>query len=91
MIIAKYADHLPLYLQEQIFGCAGFAISCSAPVSWVGTCGEQLQPLVDALRKVVFEQNVVYVDETPVQMLPRGESLTTTAPISSVVYDFIPG
>lgn len=102
VMIAKYADHLPLYRQEQIFGRAGLAIPRSTLASWVGICGVQLQPLVDALREVVLEHNVVHVDETPVQMLAPGEkkthrayvwgyATTTTAPISAVVYDFSPG
>ncbi|WP_434559381.1 IS66 family transposase [Pseudomonas sp. R1-6] len=102
VMIAKYADHLPLYRQEQIFGRAGLAIPRSTLASWVGVCGVQLQPLVDALREVVLEHTVVHVDETPVQMLAPGEkkthrayvwgyATTTTAPISAVVYDFSPG
>jgi Transposase and inactivated derivatives len=102
VMIAKYADHLPLYRQEQIFGRAGLAIPRSTLASWVGACGVQLQPLVDALREVVLEHNVVHVDETPVQMLAPGENKThrayvwgyaTTAfaEISAVVYDFSPG
>ncbi len=62
----------------------------------------QLQPLIDALRVVVLEHNVVHVDETPVQMLAPGEkkthrahvwgyATTTTAPINAVVYDFSRG
>lgn len=102
VMIAKYADHLPLYRQEQIFGRAGLAIPRSTLANWVGVCGVQLQPLVNALREVVLEHNVVHVDETPVQMLAPGEkkthrayvwgyATTTTAPISAVVYDFSPG
>ena len=66
VMIAKYADHLPLYRQEKIFGRAGLAIPRSTLAQWVGTCGVQLQPLVDALREVVLEHDVVHVDETPV-------------------------
>jgi transposase len=102
VMIAKYADHLPLYRQEQIFGRAGLAIPRSTLASWVGACGVQLQPLVDALREVVLEHNVVHVDETPVQMLAPGEkkthrayvwgyATTVFAEISAVVYDFSPG
>jgi hypothetical protein len=39
---------------------------------WVGVCGVQLQPLVDALREVVLTHNVVHADETPVQVLVPG-------------------
>ncbi|MQU66565.1 transposase, partial [Pseudomonas sp. FSL R10-1350] len=36
VMIAKYADHLPLFRQEQIFGRAGLAIPRSTLASWVG-------------------------------------------------------
>ena len=102
VMIAKYADHLPLYRQEQIFGRVGLAIPRSTLASWVGACVVQLQPLVDALREVVLEHNVVHVDETPVQRLAPGEkkthrayvwgdATTAFAEISEVVYDFSPG
>ena len=63
VMIAKYADHLPLYRQDKIFGRAGLAIPRSTLAQWVGNCGVQLQPLVDALREVVLEHDVVHVDE----------------------------
>ena len=66
VMIAKYGDHLPLYRQEKIFGRAGLAIPRSTLAQWVGTCGVQLQPLVDALREVVLGHSVVHADETPV-------------------------
>jgi transposase len=50
VLVAKYADHLPLYRQEAIFGRAGLAIPRSTLAQWVGSCGVQLQPLVDALK-----------------------------------------
>jgi transposase len=50
VLVAKYADHQPLYRQEHIFARAGLAIPRSTLAQWVGTCGAHLQPLVDALR-----------------------------------------
>ncbi|KQN53029.1 hypothetical protein ASE98_20750 [Pseudomonas sp. Leaf48] len=62
MMIAKYADRLPLYRQEQVLGRASLATPHSTQASWVDVCGVQLQPRVDALREGVLERNVVYVD-----------------------------
>jgi transposase len=42
VLVAKFADHLPLYRQETIFGRAGLAIPRSTLGSWVGSCGVQL-------------------------------------------------
>lgn len=101
VMVAKFADHLPLYRQEKIFGRAGLAIARSTLAQWVGQTGVPLQPLVDALRKQVLAQGVIHADETPVQMLAPGEKKTrrayvwaySTTPFSAlkaVVYDFSP-
>ena len=101
VMIAKYADHLPLYRQESIFGRAGLAIPRSTLAQWVGVSGVQLQPLVDALRNVVLGQNVIHADETPVQMLTPGAKKTHRSYVwayatsqlcgtVAVVYDFSP-
>ena len=76
VMIAKFADHLPLYRQESIFGRAGLAIPRSTLAQWVGVTGVQLQPLVDALRDVVLRQLVIHADETPVQTLAPGSKKT---------------
>lgn len=36
VLVAKYADHQPLYRQEAIFGRAGLAIPRSTLAQWVG-------------------------------------------------------
>jgi len=99
VLVAKYADHLPLYRQEAIFARAGLAIPRSTLGQWVGTCGVQLQPLVDALRDELLTHAVLHADETPVSMLKPGKGKThkaylwsycTTAydAIKAVVFDF---
>ena len=99
VLVAKYADHLPLYRQETIFARAGFAIPRSTLAQWVGSCGVRLQPLVDALKAVVLRHGVLHADETPVQMLKPGNGKTHRAylwayaagafeDLKAVVYDF---
>jgi transposase len=69
VLVAKYLDHLPLYRQEAIFERAGHVIARSTLAQWVGECGVQLQPLVDALAAEMLRQPVLHADETPVAML----------------------
>ena len=99
VMVAKYADHLPLYRQEGIFARAGFAIPRSTLGAWVGVCGVQLQPLVDALRSAVLAHRVLHADETPVSMLKPGQGKTHRAylwayapeafeDLRAVIYDF---
>ena len=105
VLVAKYQDHLPLYRQEHIFGRAGLAIARSTLASWVGQCGVQLQPLVDALKAVMLKSAVLHADETPVAMLKPANlrdgkthrayiwTYCTTGydPLKAVVFDFAEG
>jgi transposase len=99
VLVAKYADHLPLYRQESIFARAGVAIPRSTLAQWVGSCGVQLQALVDAMKAQILKHRVLHADETPVQMLKPGDGKTHRAylwayapgafeDIKAVVYDF---
>lgn len=99
VLVAKFADHLPLYRQEKIFGRAGFEIPRSSLAQWVGSCGVQLQPLADALKDEMLSRSVLHADETPVQMLKPGNGKTHRAylwayapgafeDLKAVVYDF---
>ena len=99
VLVAKYADHLPLYRQEGIFARAGLAIPRSTLAQWVGMCGVALQPLVDALKAEMLSHRVLHADETPVAMLKPGAGKTHRAylwgymtgafeDMQAVVYDF---
>ncbi|CAM5210960.1 IS66 family transposase [Oligella ureolytica] len=102
VLIMKYADHLPLYRQETIFERAGLRIARSTLADWVGACGAQLEPLVDALREQVLAHSVLHADETPLQYhnhqkkeVKRGY-VWVYAPgefesLKAVIYDFKPG
>jgi len=79
VLVAKFLDHLPLYRQERIFERAGMAIARSTLAQWVGECGAQLQPLVDALTAELLRQDVLHADETPVGMLKPGHKKTHKA------------
>jgi transposase len=99
VLVAKFLDHLPLYRQEHIFERAGLAIARSTLAQWVGECGAQLQPLVDALAAELLRHDVLHADETPVAMLKPGNGKTHRAylwsycttsfnPVRAVVFDF---
>ena len=102
VLVAKFCDHLPLYRQEHIFERAGLAIARSTLAQWVGECGAQLQPLVDALTAELLTHGVLHADETPVAMLKPAHlrdgkthraylwSYCTTSfnPVKAVVFDF---
>ena len=99
VLIAKYVDHLPLYRQESIFERAGLRLSRATLAQWVGACGVELAPLVEAMKAKLLTRPVLHADETPVPMLKPGAGKTHRAylwsystseydELRSVIYDF---
>ena len=97
VLLAKYADHLPLYRQQAIYARAGVELPRSTLTDWVGACGVALQPLADRLREILREQACLHADETPVDTLDPGSGKTqqsylfayrSTAGPPIVVFDY---
>ena len=100
--MAKYADHLPLYRQQKIFERAGIKLATLTLADWVGVCGVQLHPIVDALRQAALTHTLLHADETPIQVLrPETGKKTHRAYLwayapgvfedtKAVIYDFAP-
>lgn len=49
VLVSKYADHLPLYRQAQIYSRQGIDLDRSALAAWVGKSAFELTPVYDAL------------------------------------------
>ena len=79
VLVAKFLDHMPLYRHERIFERAGHLIARSTLAQWIGACGAQLQPFVDALTNELLRHAVLHADETPVGMLKPGNKKTHKA------------
>jgi transposase len=47
--VSKYADHLPLYRQAQIYACQGIELDRSTLADWVGQAAFHLRPLHERL------------------------------------------
>ena len=69
IITSKYADHLPLYRQEQIFERLGVSIPRSSMCRWLGVIADKLEPVYNAIKQNILESNVVQADETPLKYL----------------------
>jgi transposase len=70
-VVAKYADHLPLYRQAAILEReAGLEIGRATLDGWVMRVGDMLQPVVSAMRQDLLRGSYLQADETivPVQM-----------------------
>ena len=79
LLIGKYVDHLPLYRMEQIAARSGVPLARSTLAEWVGRTGVALRPLVDRLRELLLEREVLHADETPVAQLDPGRGKTMRA------------
>ena len=87
VLVAKYADHLPLYRQAEIMARDGAELSRSTLADWVGQCAALLRPLVDALGRHVLEGRVLHADDTPVPVLAPGTGRTRTGRLWAYVRD----
>jgi len=52
VLVSKYADHLPLYRQSQIYGRDGVELDRSTMADWVGKSTALLEPLAAGLLPV---------------------------------------
>ena len=88
MLVSKYADHLPLYRQAEIYAREGVELERSTLADWVG--GSQptlLEPLVEALRRYVMAAGKLHADDTPVPVLAPGNGKTKTGRLWTYVRD----
>jgi transposase len=87
VVAGKYADHLPLYRQSEIFAREGIDLDRTLLADWVGNCAALFAPLVAALRTHVFAAEVVHADDTPVPVLAPGNGKTRTGRFWTYVRD----
>ena len=59
ILVAKYADHLPLYRQSQIYAREGVALERSTLADCVGGAAALLDPLVEALGR--YDQQLMHM------------------------------
>jgi transposase len=75
---AKYADHLPLYRQAQIYSRQGVDLDRSTLADWVGRAAFELRPVHDALMADLKRSTKLFMDETRAQVLDPGARRTKT-------------
>ena len=87
VIVSKYADHLPLFRQSEIYARQGVEISRSTMAGWVGAASDLLSPLVEAIGKHVFAGRKLHADDTPMPVLAPGNGKTKTGRLWTYVRD----
>ena len=92
--VQKYADHKPLYRQQQAFDRLNIPISRQTLCDWTGWCSDEVEPVVKAMADYIRGQWLIQSDETSVRMqLPDGQMETARLwayglPWAEVVFDF---
>jgi transposase len=78
VLVSKYADHLPLYRQAQIYSRQGIDLDRSTLAGWVGKAGYELRPVFDALVTDLKQSTKLFMDETRAPVLDPGKRKTKT-------------
>jgi transposase len=78
VLVAKYADHLPLYRQAEIYARSGVDVDRSTLADWVGQTARLMRPLVEAVGLHVMSAERVHADDTTVPVLDPGHGKTKT-------------
>jgi transposase len=78
VLVAKYADHLPLYRQAQIYARQGIKLDRSTLADWVGRAAWYLRPLRDHTLEELRKAERLFADETTAPVLDPGRRRTKT-------------
>jgi transposase len=87
VLVAKYADHLPLYRQAEIYAREGVELDRSTMADWVGGASRTMRPLVEALKRYVLSAEKLHGDDVPVPVLEPGNGKTKTGRLWTYVRD----
>jgi transposase len=87
MLVSKFADHLPLYRQSEIYARQGVEIERSTLAGWLGGASDLLSPLVNAIQKHVLAGSKLHADDTPMPVLAPGSGKTKTGRLWTYVRD----
>ncbi len=69
VVTSKYQDALPLYRQAALLGRFGGDLSRNTLAASVVRVGEAVQPIINLMRDHLLESDLVYGDETVIQVL----------------------
>ena len=87
VLVAKYADHLPLYRQAQIYARQGIQLDRSTLADWVGRSAWYLRPLRDHILERLRRSERLFADETTAPVLDPGRGRTKTGQLWAYARD----
>jgi transposase len=87
VLVSKYADHLPLYRQAQIYARQGINLDRSTLADWVGRAAFMLRPVYDRLLVKLKSSSKLFADETTAPVLDPGRGRTKTGQLWAYARD----
>jgi transposase len=87
VLVAKYADHLPLYRQAQIYARQGIQLDRSTLADWTGRAAWYLRPLRDHILERLRRSDRLFADETTAPVLDPGRGRTKTGQLWAYARD----
>ena len=87
VLVGKYADHLPLYRQAQIYARQGVNLDRSTLADWVGKAAFLLRPVHERLFERLKASGKLFADETTAPVLDPGRGRTKTGQLFAYARD----
>jgi len=87
VLVSKYADHLPLYRQAQIYARQGIDLDRSTLADWVGRAAWHLRPVHERLLEHIRASTKIFADETTAPVLDPGRGRTKTGQLWAYARD----
>ncbi|HET8728828.1 MAG TPA: IS66 family transposase [Alphaproteobacteria bacterium] len=87
LLVSKYADHLPLYRQAQIYARQGLMLDRSTLADWVGRAAWELRPVHARLVEILKASPKLFADETKAPVLDPGRGRTKTGWLWAIARD----
>jgi transposase len=87
VLVSKYADHLPLYRQAQIYARQGVNLDRSTLADWVGRAAFLLRPIHSRLLDKLKASSKLFADETTAPVLDPGRGRTKTGQLWAYARD----
>lgn len=69
VLVARYADHLPLYRQAQMLARQGIVVGREVLADWAGSAAMEILPVVRRLRYIPLASAWLSADETTMPVL----------------------
>jgi transposase len=87
----KYDEHMPLYRQELNLWRHGLFLARSTTCTWMAALAELLRPLLERMKRKLWQGRVIQTDSTGVPVLLDGHDQARTGQLWVYLTEIVPG